>query len=124
MNAARRYEPRIPTGAASEETRWALYRSRVRWPLGRTKYREFQVPERAGATLIVTPQFIAHAHRAGLPVRIWTVDEREDMVRLLELGRRQRHQRPAGHRGARRAGRGLWRRQTGVRPASDPVDPV
>ncbi len=86
LNAARLYEPRIPTGAASEETRWALYRSRLRWPLGRTKYREFQVPERAGATVVVTPQFIAHAHRAGLPVRIWTVDDRADMLRLLEWG--------------------------------------
>jgi glycerophosphoryl diester phosphodiesterase len=86
LNAARRYEPRIPTGAASEETRWALYRSRVRWPLGRTKYREFQVPERSGSTVIVTPQFIAHAHRAGLPVRIWTVNDRDDMLRLLEWG--------------------------------------
>ena len=86
LNAARRYEPRIPTGAASEETRWALYRSRLRWPLGRTKYREFQVPERAGTTVVVTPQFIAHAHRAGLPVRIWTVDDRADMLRLLEWG--------------------------------------
>ena len=61
------YEPRIPTGAAREETRWALYRSWVRWPLGRTAYREFQVPERAGTTVIVTPRFITHAHRAGLP---------------------------------------------------------
>jgi glycerophosphoryl diester phosphodiesterase len=86
LREARRYEPRIPTGAASEETRWALYRSRVRWPLGRTKYREFQVPERSGSTLIVTPRFIAHAHRAGLPVRIWTVDDRDDMVRLLRWG--------------------------------------
>jgi glycerophosphoryl diester phosphodiesterase len=86
LHEARRYEPRIPTGAAREETRWALYRSRVRWPLGRTPYREFQVPERAGSTVIVTPRFIAHAHRAGLPVRIWTVDDRDDMVRLLEWG--------------------------------------
>jgi glycerophosphoryl diester phosphodiesterase len=86
LHAARRYEPRIPTGAASEETRWALYRSRVHWPLGRTKYREFQVPERSGSTVIVTPRFIAHAHRAGLPVRIWTVDDRDDMVRLLRWG--------------------------------------
>ena len=30
--------------------------------------------------------FIAHAHRAGLPVRIWTVDAREDMQRLLDWG--------------------------------------
>jgi glycerophosphoryl diester phosphodiesterase len=86
LREARRYEPRIPTGAAKEETRWALYRSRIGWPLGRTKYRELQVPERAGSTVIVTPRFIAHAHRAGLPVRIWTVDNREDMERLLAWG--------------------------------------
>jgi glycerophosphoryl diester phosphodiesterase len=86
LNVARAYEPRIPTGAAREETRWALYRSRVRWPLGRTRYREFQVPERSGSTVIVTPQFVAHAHRAGLPVRVWTVDAEPDMRRLLEWG--------------------------------------
>src|SRR5690606_40156301 len=27
LRAAREYEPRIPTGACREETRWALYRS-------------------------------------------------------------------------------------------------
>jgi glycerophosphoryl diester phosphodiesterase len=86
LYAARRYEPRIPTGAAREETRWALYRSRLRWPLGRPKYREFQVPIRAGSTTIVTPRFIAHAHRAGLPVRVWTVDDASEMERLLEWG--------------------------------------
>jgi glycerophosphoryl diester phosphodiesterase len=86
LNAARRYEPRIATGAAREETRWALYRSRVRWPLGRTKYRELQVPVRAGATTIVTPQFIAHAHRAGLPVRVWTINDPAEMEQLLSWG--------------------------------------
>jgi glycerophosphoryl diester phosphodiesterase len=86
LQAARAYEPRIATGAAREETRWALYRSRVRWPLGRTKYREFQVPERSGSTVIVTPHFVAHAHRAGLPVRVWTVDVEADMRRLLDWG--------------------------------------
>jgi glycerophosphoryl diester phosphodiesterase len=84
--AARQYEPRIATGAAKEETRWALYRSRVRWPLGRTKYRELQVPERAGKTTIVTPHFIAHAHRAGVVVRVWTVDDADDITRLLAWG--------------------------------------
>ncbi len=86
LNAARRYEPRIPTGAARGETRWALYRSRLRWPLGRPSYREFQVPIRAGSTTIVTPHFIAHAHRAGLPVRVWTVDEAAEIERLLDWG--------------------------------------
>jgi glycerophosphoryl diester phosphodiesterase len=86
LRAARQYEPAIRTGAASEETRWALYRSWVHWPLGRTAYRELQVPEQSGRTTIVTPQFIEHAHRAGLPVKVWTVNERADIQRLLDWG--------------------------------------
>jgi glycerophosphoryl diester phosphodiesterase len=86
LYTARTYEPRIVTGASQEEARWALYRSWVRWPLGRSSYREFQVPERSGMTTIVTPRFIAHAHRAGLPVKIWTVNAEADIRRLLEWG--------------------------------------
>jgi glycerophosphoryl diester phosphodiesterase len=86
LRAARAYDPRIPTGAASEETRWALYRSWIGWPLGRTGYREFQVPERSGLTTIVTPRFVAHAHRAGLSVKIWTINDPADMRRLLTWG--------------------------------------
>jgi glycerophosphoryl diester phosphodiesterase len=86
LNAARTYEPRIPTGASQEETRWALYRSWVGWPLGRTKYREFQVPERYGLTTIVSPRFLTHAHRSGLPVKIWTVNDEADMRRLIAWG--------------------------------------
>jgi glycerophosphoryl diester phosphodiesterase len=86
LHAAREYEPRISTGASREEARWALYRSWIGWPLGRPSYREFQVPERAGATTIISPRFIAHARRAGLPVKVWTVDEPDDMRRLLRWG--------------------------------------
>src|SRR5262245_21773601 len=86
LHAARQYEPRIATGASREETRWALYRSWVHWPLGRTAYREFQVPERSGSTTIVSPAFVAHARRAGLPVNVWTVDDADDMRRLIAWG--------------------------------------
>jgi glycerophosphoryl diester phosphodiesterase len=86
LRAARRYEPALRTGAAREETRWALYRSWVRWPLGRPPYAEFQVPERSGRTTIVTPGFLAHAHRAGVLVKVWTVDDADDMRRLLAWG--------------------------------------
>lgn len=86
LHAARALEPRIPTGASQEEVRWALYRSWVRWPLGRPRYRELQVPEQAGATRVVTPRFIEHAHRAGLLVKVWTVDDPADMRRLLAWG--------------------------------------
>ena len=86
LHAARALEPGIPTGASQEEVRWALYRSWVRWPLGRPRYRELQVPEQAGSTRVVTPRFIEHAHRAGLLVKVWTVDDPADMRRLLEWG--------------------------------------
>jgi glycerophosphoryl diester phosphodiesterase len=86
LRTARQYEPRIPTGASREEVRLALYRSWLRWPLGSTSYREFQVPERSGPTRIVSRRFIAHAHRAGLPVKVWTVNDPHDMRRLLEWG--------------------------------------
>jgi glycerophosphoryl diester phosphodiesterase len=86
LHAARQYEPRISTGASREEARWALYRSWVGWPIGRCSYRELQVPERAGRTTIVSPRFIAHVQRAGLPVKVWTVDEPTDMRRLIGWG--------------------------------------
>ena len=86
LRVARAYEPRIATGASREETRLALYRSWVRWPLGREAYREFQVPEKSGPTRIVSRHFIRHAHRAGLPVKVWTVNDAGDMRRLLDWG--------------------------------------
>ena len=86
LQAARAYEPRVATGAAREETRWALYKSWVHWPVRRPAFREFQVPERSGRTRIVTPRFVQHAHRAGLAVKVWTVDTYDDVARLLSWG--------------------------------------
>lgn len=86
LRAARQIEPAIRTGASREETRWALYRSWVYWPLGSPGYAEFQVPERSGRTRVVSPRFVEHAHRAGVAVKVWTVDERADVERLLDWG--------------------------------------
>jgi glycerophosphoryl diester phosphodiesterase len=86
LRVARAYEPRVATGASREETRLALYRSWVRWPLKDEAYREFQVPEKSGPTRIVSRRFITHAHRAGLPVKVWTVHDAADMRRLIDWG--------------------------------------
>lgn len=86
LQAVRRLEPAIATGAAKEETRWALYRSWVGLGIGATPYREFQVPEWAGRTPIVTRRFVTAAHRAGIPVKVWTVNGADDMRRLVSLG--------------------------------------
>ena len=86
LRAAREYEARIPTGASQEETRLALYRSWIRWPVRRARYREFQVPEMSGSTRVVSPRFVKYAHEAGVAVRVWTVNDESDMRRLLDWG--------------------------------------
>jgi glycerophosphoryl diester phosphodiesterase len=86
LRAVRAYEPMLSTGAAQPETRWALYRSWVGWPLGVTPYRELQVPQRAGLTPIVTRRFVDHAHRAGVSVKVWTVNDEHEMRRLIDWG--------------------------------------
>jgi glycerophosphoryl diester phosphodiesterase len=86
LRSARTYEPGIATGASREETRLALYRSWLGWPLRNEAYREFQVPEKSGPTRIVSRRFVRHAHRAGLPVKVWTVNDADDMRRLIGWG--------------------------------------
>jgi glycerophosphoryl diester phosphodiesterase len=45
-----------------------------------------QAPPRRGRISIVTRRFVRAAHRTGLPVHVWTVDDPAAMDELLELG--------------------------------------
>jgi glycerophosphoryl diester phosphodiesterase len=81
LRAARAFEPALATSASGSEVRWALYRSWCRWPISRVRYAGYQIPEWAGRTHVVTPRFIEAAHRAGLGVQVWTVDEPDDARR-------------------------------------------
>jgi glycerophosphoryl diester phosphodiesterase len=49
-------------------------------------YNSLQVPEAYYGLRILTPQFVAAAHRRGLAVQPWTIDETADMERILALG--------------------------------------
>jgi len=86
LREARRLEPAIATSAAREEVRWALYRSWCRWPVMNTPYAGYQIPEFAGSTRVVSPRFVADAHRAGLGVQVWTVNSEREAERLIGWG--------------------------------------
>ena len=45
-----------------------------------------QVPARIGARPFVDARYLRAAHRLGLPVHAWTVNDRAEMIRLLDLG--------------------------------------
>jgi glycerophosphoryl diester phosphodiesterase len=86
LDAAREALPAMASSASRMEVRLALYRSWAGWPAMRPRYGGYQVPEHAGSLRVVSRRFIRHAHRAGLEVQVWTIDEAADMQRLLEWG--------------------------------------
>lgn len=45
-----------------------------------------QVPVRQGRLTVVTEAFIKRAHALGIMVHVWTIDDPEEMHRLLDLG--------------------------------------
>jgi glycerophosphoryl diester phosphodiesterase len=45
-----------------------------------------QVPPVFGGIRVITPRFVELAHRLGLHVHAWTIDEPDEMHRLLDLG--------------------------------------
>ena len=45
-----------------------------------------QIPPCFGDIELITPELVAAAHRLGLEVHAWTINDRDEMVRLLQRG--------------------------------------
>ena len=86
LDAARELEPDVPTSASTDEVREMLLRSRFWLAVRRPPYRLLQVPEVRAGRRVVSPRLVRVAHRAGLPVQVWTVNREDDMRRLLAWG--------------------------------------
>jgi len=79
--------PEVPTNMPESETYGFYVRQLVGLhPWWHPPGEVFQVPERFDGRLVVTPRFTRAAERLGVDVQVWTVNEPEQMHRLLDAG--------------------------------------
>ena len=84
--AFHRAAPEIPTSAGTM-TVAAFWRALQQDESPPTlEHCALQVPERRGDLVIVDERFVAAAHAQGVAVHVWTVNQREAMERLVNLG--------------------------------------
>lgn len=80
------YASEIPTSAGTQSVA-AFYQAVA---AGETpaplRHVALQVPRRVGELDIVSEAFLEAAHRAGLAVHVWTIDDERDMQELVDLG--------------------------------------
>jgi glycerophosphoryl diester phosphodiesterase len=83
----RREAPHIPTSASRPEVLSFLIRSALCscFPR-RVSFDALQVPESAQGIKVVNKRFMAAAHRLGVQVHVWTINDPDDMTRLFRLG--------------------------------------
>jgi glycerophosphoryl diester phosphodiesterase len=78
---------RIATSASRRECLQFWFGSRLQVTgFLRLPYQALQIPVRAGGKEILTPRLLDAAHREGLAVHVWTIDDAAEMRRLLDLG--------------------------------------
>ena len=54
--------------------------------MSRTAANTAQVPVSSGSLVVTTDKFVERAHRLGLKVHIWTIDDAPEITRLLDMG--------------------------------------
>jgi glycerophosphoryl diester phosphodiesterase len=78
---------RVSTGASKWEIGVFYILSTLRMEqLARPAYHALQVPLRHRGIPLATPRFIRAAHASGVRVDVWTINQPDEMRRLLDLG--------------------------------------
>jgi len=87
MGSIRAVAPDVVTGASTADVADFIFRLRDgRLADYRPAAKALQVPPDHEGTPIVTADSVATAHRFGLEVHVWTINEEAEMARLLDLG--------------------------------------
>lgn len=78
---------RAATAIAPLGVAWGRFGG-LRLPLGRPAGVAYQVPRHIGphGFPLVTPRFVAAAHRIGRAVHVWTVNDVDEAVELIDMG--------------------------------------
>jgi glycerophosphoryl diester phosphodiesterase len=86
LDAVRTYAPEIRTGADVDQIKGGVASTLFETPPDPLPFHAFQVPEMFDGQRIVTPQFVARARAAGVGFTVWTVNDAENIRRLLDWG--------------------------------------
>jgi glycerophosphoryl diester phosphodiesterase len=87
LKRMRQQAPSLVTGSSRVEMWQLLLASGLRLPwLCRAKGASFQLPVRKLGIKTTNPKAVATAHRRGLEVHTYTVDDEQQMHRLLDMG--------------------------------------
>lgn len=87
LREMRRRFPGVATSASRHEGMVFLALHHLRLDaLYRPPFHVLQVPERQGALPVVSPRLVRRARRKGVPVQVWTVNDPDDMRRLVDMG--------------------------------------
>ncbi len=86
MDAFRAACPEVATAATADEAR-RFFRLTALFlePLFEPRAEALQVPERLGTLEVLTPRLVRAARRLNLKIEVWTVNEPDDMRRLIAL---------------------------------------
>jgi glycerophosphoryl diester phosphodiesterase len=81
------HAPEINTsaGTAAVAEFYAAVRDNEPTPATATRHQALQVPPSFQDTTIVDERFVRRAHESGLAVHVWTIDDADEMQRLLDL---------------------------------------
>ncbi len=84
--AFRRVAPEVATSGATNETAAFYFSLRDDSPVLAPEVCALQVPATFGDVVVVDERFVVAAHELGAAVHVWTVNDVDEMVRLLDLG--------------------------------------
>ena len=83
----RKLQPDVATAAGPGETRTFYILNLLHlWRFHRPHADAYQVPLNKGSARFDNAQFIDHAHRMNQQVHYWTINDADEMRRLLEIG--------------------------------------